>query len=157
MANFQLNVPIETIDNHVQVTPSPGDPLRPGRHVFQLVVVDQSGNRSAPATVEIIIRDTTAPTAVLRLVIPDGEDPNTWQPSENMAFELSAADSSDIGGGPIVRYIWTLTAVPPVPTPEPPEPTPTPDPEPTPGPTPVPAPEPEPGPGPGPAPEPPVE
>ena len=81
MANFELNRPIETIENHVQVTPTPGEPLRPGRHVLQLVVEDQAGNRSQPATIEVVIRDTTAPTAVLRLVVPPGEDPATWQPS----------------------------------------------------------------------------
>lgn len=125
MSNFELNVPIETTENHVQVTPGPGQPLRPGRHVFQLVVVDQAGNRSAPATVEVIVRDTTAPTAVIRLVVPEGEDPATWQPAENSAFELSAEGSADMGDGEIASYIWTLVAVPPAPT----DPTPTPPPD----------------------------
>jgi hypothetical protein len=113
MANFEVGRAVETVENHVQVTPTPGEPLRPGRHVFQLVVEDQAGNRSAPAILEIIIRDTTAPTAVLRLVVPAGEDPANFQPREGQSFELSAEGSSDPGGGRVVKFIWTLTEAPP--------------------------------------------
>ncbi len=134
MSNFELNVPITTADNHVQVTPTPGEPLRPGRHVFQLIVEDQAGNRSLPATIEVIVRDTTAPTAVLRLVVPEGEDPETWQPRESDPFELSADGSSDLSGGALT-YHWTLVAVPPAPPPDP-EPTPPPPEDPTPPPDP---------------------
>lgn len=109
MANFELGRTIETVENHVQVTPTPGTPLRPGRHVFQLVVVDKSGNRSQPATVEVIIRDTVLPTAVIRLI---GEPPRFGD-----AFELSAEGSEDPEGGTIETFEWTLIEAPPPPEP----------------------------------------
>ncbi|AUX37461.1 MULTISPECIES: hypothetical protein [Sorangium] len=111
MANFEQNKPIETVENHVEITPTNGRLLQPGLHVFQLVVEDQAGNRSAPASIEVIIRDTTAPTAVLRLVVPQKENPDAW-PEAGKPFELSAEGSSDFGGGPIVKYIWTLVSAP---------------------------------------------
>ena len=105
MANFEIGKEIVTESPTVQVTPAPGDPLRPGLHRFQLVVEDDSGNRSQPALLDIIVRDTTAPTAVIRLV--GGVDPTFNNP-----FELDASDSKDSGGGTIVRYHWTLVEVP---------------------------------------------
>ncbi|WP_437723483.1 hypothetical protein [Sorangium sp. So ce861] len=111
MANFEQNKPIETVENHVEITPTPGPPLQPGLHVFQLVVEDQAGNRSAPASIEVIVRDTTAPTAVLRLVVPQRENPDAW-PEAGKPFALSAEGSTDFGGGPIVKYIWTLVSAP---------------------------------------------
>jgi hypothetical protein len=111
MANFEQKKQLETVENHVEVTSAGGQPLRPGLHVFQLVVEDQAGNRSAPATIEVIVRDTTAPTAILRLVVPEKQDPAAW-PQAGKAFELSAEGSSDADGGQIARYIWTLVEAP---------------------------------------------
>ena len=37
----------------LDVVASPRTPLKPGKHVFQLVVTDDSGNDSAPASVTV--------------------------------------------------------------------------------------------------------
>ena len=52
----------------LDVLASAATPLKPGKHVFQLVVVDDSGNDSAPASVTIIIEDRDRPTAVVDLI-----------------------------------------------------------------------------------------
>lgn len=101
MSNFIPGQEIVTETPNVQVTPSPGDALRPGRHRFQLIVEDESGNRSLPAFVNVIVRDTTAPTAVIRLV-------GDIDPTFNQPFELDASGSTDSGGGTIAKYRWTL-------------------------------------------------
>ncbi len=74
-------------------------PLEVGLHVVQLVVVDDSGNRSQPDTRSVdVLGDTTNPTAVL--TAPSAID-------EGTDLAVSGADSID-GGGTIVRYEWTL-------------------------------------------------
>jgi len=65
MPEFRSGVPIETADPVVEVTVTPASPLAAGRHQFQLVVVDDSGNASTPSVVEVIVRDAQKPTAVL--------------------------------------------------------------------------------------------
>ena len=98
MAIFEVNVPIETDAPTILVeVPSDGS-LRVGRHRFQLVVVDDAENRSQPDMVTVIVRDTAAPTAVL--TAPESVSLNT-------PFTLSGQDSSDVGGGRVVRYVWT--------------------------------------------------
>ena len=99
MAIFQAGVPIETAENAISVDVTPNRPLSVGRHIFQLEVVDDSGNRSAPDRVEIIVRDEDNPTAVLdapRLV------------AFGRPFQLSGVRSSDPPPGKIARFIWTL-------------------------------------------------
>lgn len=51
MAKFEPNKPIETREPVIEVDPG----LRPGRYRFQLVVVDDEGNQSLPATVVVSI------------------------------------------------------------------------------------------------------
>ena len=41
-------------------------PLPKGRHIFQLIVEDDDGLRSDPATIEIVVADERRPTAVLQ-------------------------------------------------------------------------------------------
>ncbi len=98
MATFVINVPIETTEATIQVDIPPGAPLRVGPHRFQLVVVDDSGNLSQADTVIVRVLDGDAPTAVL--AAPDSVNFNT-------AFTLDGGDSSDVGGGRVVRFIWT--------------------------------------------------
>lgn len=105
MAIFEVNVPIETTEPTILVEVPADGSLRVGRHRFQLVVVDDSDNRSQPDTVTVLVRDTTAPTAVL--TAPESVALNT-------AFTLSGQDSSDVGGGRIVRYVWTYLGPAPV-------------------------------------------
>lgn len=105
MAVFEINVPIETADATILVEVPAEGSLRVGRHRFQLVVVDDSDNRSQPDMVTVIVRDTAAPTAVL--TAPESV-------SLNAPFTLSGQDSSDVGGGRIVRYVWTYLGPAPI-------------------------------------------
>ncbi|MEQ9400216.1 MAG: hypothetical protein RJQ04_13725 [Longimicrobiales bacterium] len=73
-------------------------PFAVGRHTFELVVVDDSGNRSVSDRVIVIVFDDLAPTAVVQAPehVPHGE-----------SFTLDGSLSSDAGGGSIARYLWT--------------------------------------------------
>ena len=99
MADFKFGEAIETKEPVVEVTIDPRSPLRPGRYTFQLVVVDDSGNQSLPDSVDIIIRDTTQPTAVI--TAPSAVE-------VGRSFSVSGEKSFDAPGGTIVNYIWTL-------------------------------------------------
>ncbi len=90
MADFKPNVPVETPDPTVEVTVSPAKPLSVGRHDFQLVVEDDSGNSSSPAVATVIVRDAQNPTAVI-------DAPSLVDFGKS--FQLSGARSSDVGGG----------------------------------------------------------
>ncbi len=100
MADFQGKNVQETVDPIIEVTITPDRPLSVGRHRFQLVVVDNSNNESEPDTIEVIILDTTKPTAVINSV--------PRQPEFGQSFQLSAKGSRDLLPGKIVNYIWTL-------------------------------------------------
>lgn len=97
MPNFVTGQEVQTTESNVEVTVTPSSPLPPGRHKFQLVVVDDSGNQSDPATVEIVVIDDKKPTAVIDApaTVPFGA-----------SFKLSGARSSDLPPGKIVRYQW---------------------------------------------------
>ncbi len=99
MPEFRPGQPVVADVPDIEVTVTQASPLRVGRHRFQLVVVDDSGNESEPAVHEVIVRDATRPTAVI-----DG-------PREvgfGQSFQLSGRRSSDPPPGRIVRYSWTL-------------------------------------------------
>jgi len=98
MAEFIVNTDIETDTSTIEVTLSPERPLKLGRHRFRLIVVDDSGNKSVPDEVDVIIADTEAPTAVLAA-------PSTV--SFGTSFTLDGRRSVDAGGGRIVRFVWT--------------------------------------------------
>lgn len=78
------------------------NPLAVGTYQFQLVVVDDSGNNSNPATVRVIIVDDQKPTAVIDSPtrVGFGQD-----------FALSAKRSIDIGGE-LSKFEWTLISTP---------------------------------------------
>jgi len=99
MPEFRTGEAIETREPEIEVTATPARPLPVGRNRFQLVVIDDSGNVSAPATVEVIVRDTTNPTAVL-------DAPREIE--FGRSFQLSGRRSSDIPPARIVSYRWTL-------------------------------------------------
>lgn len=98
MAEFNVNVDVTTPEPTVEVTVGPDRPLPLGRQRFQLIVVDDAGNRSAPDEVVVIVADQDAPTAVLRAPSLVG-----FQRS----FNLDGQASFDVGGGRVVQYIWT--------------------------------------------------
>jgi PKD repeat protein len=84
-----------------------------GLRMVSLVVVDDSGNQSAPNTVQVLVQapDTEAPTAVLD--VPATLEAGTRE------LVVSGARSFDTGGGRIVEYRWTLDGGAPVVTLEP--------------------------------------
>jgi hypothetical protein len=99
MAQFVVGTPIETEEDTIEVTVDPQIPLSQGRHQFQLVVVDDSGNESNPDTVEVIVKDDTKPTAVLGA---------PGQVEFGATFSLDGRKSSDVPPGKVVKFIWTL-------------------------------------------------
>lgn len=99
MATFVIGTPIDTTDASIEVTVDPARPLAPGRHRFQLVVVDDSGNQSAPAAIDVIVRDTARPTAVI-------DAPS--QVEAGRSFTLQGNRSSDVPPGRIVQFVWTM-------------------------------------------------
>ena len=98
MAVFVVNTDIKTDTPTIEVTLSPDKPLPLGRHRFRLIVVDDSGNKSVPDDVEVIVADQGAPTAVLGVprVVPFGT-----------SFNLDGTKSFDVGGGKIASFTWT--------------------------------------------------
>ncbi len=99
MAIFQAGVSIKTAEDLIEVEVTPDRPLSVGRHVFQLEVVDDAGNLSAPDRVVVIVRDEENPTAVL-------DAPSTAPFGK--PFRMSGKRSSDPVPGKVVQFIWTL-------------------------------------------------
>jgi len=79
----------------------PTKPLKVGAYTFQLEVIDDSNNRSKAVQARLFIVDSEAPTAIISAprTVPFATD-----------FTLSGAESTDVGGGTIARYVWTLIA-----------------------------------------------
>jgi hypothetical protein len=98
MAEFIINKEIVTDVPDIEVTITVNNALPIGRNTFQLVVVDDSGNRSKPDEVTVFVADQTAPNAVLNApkVVGTGA-----------SFNLDGSKSFDLGGGKVVQYIWT--------------------------------------------------
>jgi hypothetical protein len=97
MPRIEINTPFETDQPRITVEVDANAPLARGRHNYQLEVVDDSGNVSAPDRVVVIVADRTRPTAVLtgpRIV------------DVGRSFDLSGEQSFDIGG--VVRT-WRFT------------------------------------------------
>jgi hypothetical protein len=99
MPNFVVGTPQETQQPSVEVTVNPQTPLPVGRHRFQLVVVDDAGNASRPDIVEVIVKDSKNPTAVLK--VPP-------QVEFGQSFLLDGRGSSDVPPGRVVKFIWTM-------------------------------------------------
>lgn len=97
MATFVPGETVRTQDPTVEVTVTANAPLPPGRHRFQLVVVDDSGLQSEPAVAEVIVIDSRRPTAVIDAprTVPFGS-----------SFMLSGAQSADLAPGRITAYNW---------------------------------------------------
>ena len=98
MAEFVINQDVVTAEDKVEVTITSGRQLPLGRHQFRLVVVDDSGLRSANDDIIVIVADQDAPTAILR-----GPKVTAF----GRSFTLDGIQSFDTGGGRIVQYIWT--------------------------------------------------
>lgn len=98
MADFIINQDVATTTPTVEVTLAATKALPLGRHRFRLIVVDDSGNKSPGDVVEVLVIDTTAPTAVLNA-------PKTAPFAQS--FVLDGTKSFDSGGGKVVQYVWT--------------------------------------------------
>ncbi len=86
--------PLETSEATLEVMAS----TAPSLCKFQLIVQDNTGNFSPPASVEVMVKDADIPTAVL-------EAPA--QVKFGRGFMLDGQHSSDIAPGKIVKYLWT--------------------------------------------------
>lgn len=97
MAKFVVGTPVVTNTPLVEVTADPAQLLSPGRHHFQLIVTDDSGNVSAADEANIIVADQDKPTAVLTApsVVASGR-----------SFNLDGSRSFDTGGGKVVKWEW---------------------------------------------------
>lgn len=111
MAEFKPNVPVVQTDPLVSVDVKQDAPLPAGKYRFQLVVVDDGGNESEPAFLDVIVRDTQRPTAVLDMVNADGA---VVRPLVGVgtSFRLSGARSTDVPPGKVVSYRFTLLDAP---------------------------------------------
>jgi hypothetical protein len=98
MAAFVINTDIATDTPTIEVTVNANQLLPLGRHRFRLIVVDDSGNKSAPDDVEVIVADQSAPTAVLNVPKVVGL---------GASFNLDGTKSFDTGGGKVIQYVWT--------------------------------------------------
>ena len=98
--------PIKTDDATLTIQ-MPGEKLKVGGHTFQLMVTDDSGNESAPATVIVIVADSQAPTAVLVARDEEGRVLDGNRVPFGSGFMLDARSSVDIGGK-IISYTWTM-------------------------------------------------
>jgi hypothetical protein len=99
MATFQPGTEVDTTDPTVEVTATIDQPIPTGAHKFQLVVEDDSGNRSDPIVVQVVVKDTQRPTAVLAApeLVEFGK-----------SFVLDGRRSTDVPPGKVVRWIWTM-------------------------------------------------
>ena len=95
--NTPIDVPAP--DSTLTIDVDATAPLKPGTYVFQLEVVDDSGNRSRAERVKIVVLDDQAPTAIIDAPATVGF---------GRPFTLSGKRSTDAGGGTITRFVWTL-------------------------------------------------
>ena len=109
MAEFKPNVPVVQKNPLVSVDVKQDDPMPAGRYRFQLVVIDDGDNESDPSFIDVIVRDTNRPTAILEMVNAD-RAPVDPVVSVGASFFLSGARSSDVPPGKIKAYRFTLMA-----------------------------------------------
>lgn len=98
MAEFVINTDVTTTVPTVEVTLSANSPLPLGKHRFQLIVIDDSGNKSIPDEVQVIVADQQNPTAVFSApsVVAFGA-----------SIPLDGSKSFDVGGGKVTQWVWT--------------------------------------------------
>lgn len=101
---------IGTPDELLRIIVDPGDPMPIGAHYFVLTVVDDSGNISQPAKVQVVVRDTAAPTAVVTAYDMNGRPLRDNTLEYGSGFMLNAKGSVDLPPGKIVKFVWSLVA-----------------------------------------------
>ncbi|MCC7283152.1 MAG: hypothetical protein IT556_12260 [Acetobacteraceae bacterium] len=107
MPEFKLNTPVVQNDPVVRVEVSATAQLPLGANRFRLVVVDDAGNESDPAFLDVVVRDMAKPTAVLDVVDANGRRVDAVVPFGS-SFILSGGRSSDVAPGRVVEYRFTL-------------------------------------------------
>jgi hypothetical protein len=109
MPQFKLNQAVVQPDPMVKVEISQTALLPLGANRFQLVVVDDAGNESAPVFLDVVVQAVNEPTAVLDMVDENGK---RLEPSVvfGKPFILSGARSTDVPPGKVVEYRFTLVA-----------------------------------------------
>lgn len=107
MPAFKPNTPLVQKEPVIRVDVARDAPLPLGANRFRLVVVDDAGNESEPVFLDIVVRDTEKPTAVLDIVDANGRRTEPVV-GFGQSFILSAARSIDVGGGRIAEYRFTL-------------------------------------------------
>ena len=107
MPAFKPNQPVVQREPVVRVDVTRDAPLPLGANRFRLVVVDEAGNESEPVFLDVVVRDADKPTAVLDIVDANGRRVEPVV-GAGQSFILSGARSSDVGGGRIAEYRFTL-------------------------------------------------
>ena len=109
LEKFQTTAEVKTKDSVLNVSVSPDNPLPIGRHIFELEVIDKAGNRSVPARVQLVVRDSQAPTAVLNVTDEQGRILPEAVIEMGAGFVLNAKGSQDVAPGTgIESYTWRL-------------------------------------------------
>jgi len=99
---------VKSAEPMLEVMVDRANPLGVGKHTFQLVVTDDSGNSSEPAVVSVIVLDRDRPTAVIDVLNAAGSVvPSPIRLGLGEKFTLSGRRSSDVGGT-VKTWTWTL-------------------------------------------------
>ncbi|MFW2349980.1 hypothetical protein [Qipengyuania sp.] len=107
MAKFVRNKPVQSDAPNVKVELATGEQLDLGANRFKLVVVDDAGNESEPAFIDVIVKDAAKPTAVLDLVDGNGKVLGDLTVKQGDTIILSGARSKDQAPGKVVSYTFT--------------------------------------------------
>ena len=97
--DLKVNVPIEGKAPDATLVIVMDKPMPVGAYTFQLQVFDDSGNPSQPVQARLFVVDREAPSAIISAPrsVPFGQE-----------ITLSGIESTDVGGGRIAGYTWTL-------------------------------------------------
>src|SRR3954469_24647162 len=87
-------------DSSLDVVIDATAPLSIGAHRPQLIVEDDSGNRSEAAFADITVKSSVKPNAHIT--------PTTQSVEFGKGFSLTGKESNAGPGGKIVKYFWTL-------------------------------------------------
>lgn len=107
MAKFIRNKPVKTTTPKVKVELNRNDKLDLGVNRFRLVVVDDAGNESEPAFLEVMVKDNNRPTAQIDLVDGNGKRLTNLTLKQGQQILLSGERSADDPPGKVVDYLWT--------------------------------------------------
>ena len=107
MAKFIRNKPVKTTTPQVKVELNRNDQLDLGVNRFRLVVVDDAGNESEPAFLEVMVKDNNRPTAQIDLVDGNGKRLTDLTLKQGQQIFLSGERSADDPPGKISDYLWT--------------------------------------------------